>query len=305
MKIRSLLQYGIKKLQKYNINNADRESFTLLKHALKISEIELIAKYNDEIEKLKKIIFINFIKQRTLQMPIAYIINTKNFFNIDFYINEYCLIPRWDSEILVQNAIDNLNERLIVNGENGHTILQVLDLCSGSGCLGLSVLQNVENINVTFLDISDQAMNVCKINARKLNLIDKSNFIVHDLFKINDIINTILINGKFDLIIVNPPYIENDNISKLEEQVKYYEPIIALAGGEDGLKFFREIVNLIDILLTNDGCLIFEIGYSQANNVVEIIQQSKNIDIAKHKIKTIKDFENQDRCIVLNKKSRL
>lgn len=265
----------------------------ILLNILKISKSKLFLKRKEEIGDIDKTIFFNAIEQRLKHKPVQYITNKSIFYGYDFFVNESCLIPRIDSEIIVEKVIDYIkkNKKSFKNKS-----LNILDACCGSGCLGLSIVKTLQDekllnnidcqINLCLLDKSSNAIQVAKINAQKLNIDAK--YIVSD----------ILINGfgneKYDIIVCNPPYIESDVISTLDEDVKNYEPMIALDGGKDGLTFYKSISAYIKKNIVKDGKIFFEIGYNQGKEVENIYNQI-GFDV-----KIIKDYGKQDRCIILS-----
>lgn len=218
----------------------------------------------------KKAIKIAKIHLKT-KKPLQKIFKKAYFFGNSFYVNQNVLTPRFDSEILVENALK-------FNFSN------VLDLCAGSGCLGLSIWQNKPNINLTFADISSKALKVCKKNAKRLGA--RAKFVKSNMFE--------NIKGKFDLIVCNPPYIETDVVKSLDEEVKNFDPILSLDGGKDGLKFYRILFENLNKYLAENGKCLIEIGYNQ-KDLLNLFNQKFD------KTKLIKDYNGQDRVILIEK----
>lgn len=214
----------------------------------------------------------NIIKKHLKQdMPLQKIFKKAYFYGLEFYVNNNVLSPRQDSEILIENALkENFNS--------------CLDLCCGSGALGLTIKKNRPQINLTLVDISSKALRVSKINAKKLKLSAK--IIKSNMFD--------KIKGKFDLIVCNPPYIETKTIENLDNSVKNFDPKISLDGGVDGLKFYKNIYENLDSFLENKGVCLLEIGYNQGNLVDLFKQKFKNVSL-------IKDYNNLDRVIKIVK----
>lgn len=221
-------------------------------------------------EEIKRIM--EAVKMRKEGKPVTKIFHKAYFYGLEFYVDENVLSPRPETEILVLEALKYLNE-------NKNT--KVLDLCTGSGAIACAIKKN-KDVSVCATDISEKALNVAEKNAKNLGL--KIRFLKSDMFN--------NINGKFDLILSNPPYIETSLCDTLDKEVKDYDPLLALDGGADGLDFYREIeANMSH--LNDDGKLIVEIGYNQAKSVCEIFKN--------YKTKIIKDYGNKDRIIVVEK----
>ncbi len=219
--------------------------------------------------------FENFFNRRLKNEPIAYIIGKCEFMGIDFLLNKHTLIPRGDTEILVEKAIEIIKENNFKN---------VIDIGTGSGAIAISLAKYC-NVNVDALDINIEALNMAKKNATLNNV--KVNFIQSNLFE--------NVNNKYDVIVSNPPYIKTDVIQTLEKNVKDYEPILALDGGKSGLDFYEKITNNVYKFLNNGGYLMFEIGYDQAEQVKKIMENNNfsNINI-------LKDLAGLDRVIFGN-----
>ncbi|MBQ7307045.1 MAG: peptide chain release factor N(5)-glutamine methyltransferase, partial [Clostridia bacterium] len=210
--------------------------------------------------------------------PLNKIFCEQNFYGFDFFINENVLAPRQDTEILVENAINLI--------KSNNKIVNVLDLCTGSGCIGITVKKLCDNANVLLSDISNDALNVAKINSEKLNV--NVNFCNSDLF--NNIPKQ-----KFDFILSNPPYIKNSDINSLDLEVLLYDPHIALFGGDDGLTFYRKILQNANEFLNDDGFILFEIGYDICFQVTNLAKKYG------FSVKPIKDYSGIDRVLLLKK----
>lgn len=250
------------------------EADILLEYILKVDKQFLIINLDKEICNDKEKIFEEYINRLKNGEPLQYIISKANFMNMEFYVDRNVLIPQPDTEILVEEAIK------IINLHKGKTI-RVLDLCTGSGCIAISIAKYTDNIDIYASDISINALKVAKKNND--NLVNgKVKFIESDMFK--------NIKCKFDIIVSNPPYIKSNIIKNLDVQVQN-EPRVALDGGQDGLKFYQIIRNDIDKYLNKDGMLLMEIGYDQKEQVQKMFENSK----------CIKDLANNDRVIIWRK----
>lgn len=235
-----------------------RESRLILAHVLDCSLTEIIAE-TAKISSDDEMRFFELIKQRQSGCPFAYLTGKKEFFGLEFDLCEDTLIPRDDTETLVEFVLENSK------------INTLLDICCGSGCIGIAVAANLENVNVTGVDISEKAVEFSEKNA-KLNGVDgRCGFDVCDILSQD-------INSKFDMIVSNPPYIKTSDITGLEKSVKDFEPMRALDGGDDGLVFYRRICEIAPKALNEEGILAFEIGFDQFEQVSHIMSKNfKNI----------------------------
>ena len=257
-------------LSEAGIEEADAEARECISHfaccsfgdALSLSEREADFSCDD------------IIKQRINGRPLAYIINEKFFYGLSFYVDERVLIPRYDTEILVEEALG------IINKGNE---TKVLDLCCGSGCIGLSVASN-SDADVILSDISDDALDVARINSGRLGL-EEVSFVKSDLFED--------VSGSFDVILSNPPYVTEEEYACLDNQVRDFEPESALLGGLD---FYRRIIPAAVDHLEKGGKLLLEIGCSQADDVSGILEENGYNDIC-----CVKDLAQRDRVIICTK----
>ena len=229
---------------------------------------------NHLYEEFKKL-----ISFRLKGKPVAYLTGLKSFWNYDFIINENVLIPRPETELLVEQILKIYKKKKSIN---------FLEIGFGSGCIMLSVLKEKISFLGKGVDLSDHCYKLCKINANKLGVSNRIK-----LFK-SDIDNFSL--GKYDLIISNPPYIKNFDFNKLDRDIKIYEPKIALTGGIDGLSSFRKVINKSSELLKKKGRLILEIAHDQKKEVIDLLLKRKF-----YINKTVKDLARNDRCIICTK----
>lgn len=234
---------------------------------------------SEELEIEQEEIFLRLIEERLKGRPIAYIVNNREFMGLDFYVKEGVLIPRPDTEILVEEIIELCKDK---------DDLDILDIGTGSGAITVSLAKYIEKSRLTSLDISEIALEIAKKNAKSNGVIDKINFIKSDLFQ--QIVGT---NLKFDIIVSNPPYIRKRDIDELHTQVKDYEPYNALEGGIDGLDFYRNITEQSKNYLKPGGILAYEVGHDQAEEVVKIMQNN-----GYNKIYIKKDLQGIDRVVI-------
>ena len=273
---RKLLTKAANILKDTNIENIEYDIKTILRDTFDIDYNKFVMDMDNEFETDKSLEyeFISRIEKRKKHIPLQYIINKQNFYGLDLYVNESVLIPRYDTE----NIVD-----CIVKDFEGSKDISVLDLCTGSGCIAISLKKNGFK-KVFALDISDKALEVAKHNAYIHNA--DITFIKSDLYK--ELPNDI----RFDLIVSNPPYIRTGEIEKLDDEVKDFEPKLALDGGKDGLDFYKKILNLSKDFINKNGSLYFEIGYDQAKDVVDLAKKE-----GYYNIKIIKDLSGKDRGI--------
>ena len=276
MNIQSAIKKGQLTLKLNKIKTAELDSHILMSKAINKEKKFLIL--NSE-EKISKKNFDNFnflINQRAKGKPIAYLIEKKDFWKYEFIVNQDVLIPRPDSEILVEKVL-----KLTKNKNK----LNLLDIGIGSGCILLSILKEKKNFYGTGVDISNKSLNICKVNSHKLGLTNRIKLFKSDIDNFNC--------GKYDLIISNPPYIKKNTLKCLEKDIVDFEPKRALDGGLNGLSEIRKVINKSSELIKKKGFLILEIGFDQKNNVKKILND-KGFYIKE----MVKDLANNDRCII-------
>ena len=275
MDIQSALKKGQSILIDNNIISAKLDSEILMSQAIRKNKKFIILNLHKEIKKSDLEYFDNLIQERAKSKPIAQIIKKKDFWKYEFIVNNNVLIPRPDTEILIEQTL-----KLVKNKNR----LQILDIGIGSGCILMSILKEKKNFIGTGIDISNKSLQISKVNGQKLRINNRLR-----LFKSNiDNFNT----GKYDLIVSNPPYIKKSNLKCLEKDIGF-EPKQALDGGLDGLSEIRKVINKSSELIKRSGHFIIEIGFDQKNKVKKILRD-KGFYIKK----TVKDLSNHDRCIV-------
>lgn len=274
MVIKELISETVGLLKQHDNENPIFEAHIIIRSILKLSPLDVVLNGNTEIdsESLKKIRLI--VSRRISGEPLQYILGTQEFMGLEFLVNPSVLIPRKDTEILVEHVLEYFKNKPIT----------VLDLCTGSGCIAISIAKFNKNALVTGLDISPAAIKTAQKNAKIQNVSNRVSFKTCDVFNMDFF-------GKFDLIISNPPYIESDVIPTLSETVKNYEPIFALDGGDDGLDFYKHIVKIAPKYLYKKGMLAFEIGYNQKDTVSSLMNESFT------DITAIKDYGDNYRVI--------
>ena len=275
--IGKLIDLGVKKLS--NIDSGRLDSQLLLSKVLEKDKVYILTNSDKEVSEEKTNEYLKLIDLRSNNKPLKYILGECDFMGLDFNLEEGVLIPRSDTEVLVQEVLNNISENSSIN---------VCDLCCGSGAIGIALAHYRKNIKVDSVDYFDIPEKVTKSNIIKNNLVDRVNFIKSDLLK--EIIKN---NKKYEIIVSNPPYIESDEIHNLMKDVKDYEPLVALDGGKDGLEFYRKIVDESKAVLVNDGLLAFEIGYNQGNKVKEIMEEN-----GFYQVEIKKDLAGLDRVVI-------
>ena len=275
MDIQSALKKGQSILIDNNIISAKLDSEILMSQAIRKNKKFIILNLHKEIKKKDLDYFDNLIQERAKSKPIAQIIKKKDFWKYEFIVNNNVLIPRPDTEILIEQAL-----KLIKNKNR----LQILDIGIGSGCILMSILKEKKNFIGTGIDISNKSLRISKINGDKLRINNRLK-----LFKSNiDNFNT----GKYDLILSNPPYVKKSDLKCLEKDISF-EPKQALDGGLDGLSEIRKVIRKSSELIKKNGHLIIEIGSEQKNKVKKILNNNEF-----YIKKIVKDLSNHDRCIV-------
>ncbi|MBU5454333.1 peptide chain release factor N(5)-glutamine methyltransferase [Caproiciproducens sp. MSJ-32] len=268
-KIGELIEKGISILKENDIETYRLDTQLILAHVLKKDKLYIMTNRDVSVSIKNEEEFLKLIEKRANKMPLKYILGETEFMGLDFIVKEGVLIPRNDTEILVEEVL-----KLIKDEDE----LEVCDLCSGSGAIGISLAYYKRKIKVDEIDYYDIPEEVTKSNIAKHNLQDRVKFIKSDLLK--EIIKE---NKKYDILVSNPPYIKREEINHLMEDVKDYEPHTALDGGEDGLFFYRRIIEESKKVLKENSLIAFEIGYDQAEEVSELLDYNgfKNIKIIK------------------------
>jgi len=254
----------------------------LLSSVLNMQRIELYMNFDKEVEKANLEKLRDLVKRCLNNEPVQYLIGRTEFYSISLKVSPVCLIPRPETELLVERAIEFLRTRTGTQ--------HVCDLCTGSGCIAVAIAKNFADANIIATDICDQALSVAAENVAKYNLGEKVRLLQGDLFK--PVIDQ-LDGREFDVIISNPPYISHPELEKLEPKVKNHEPQLALNGGPEGLDIYRRIADEIGNHLKKDGLLLLEIGYLQGQAVKQILEETNLFG----EIKVEKDLSNNDRIV--------
>lgn len=275
--IQELLILGKEKLDNSGNEYAKYERKVLLEEVLNCNYMYMLMNGEEEVPQDKEKQYLDLIEKRCIHYPLQYLLGYAHFMDYTFYVNETVLIPRNDTEVLVECANEILEQQ-----QFSHSNIRVLDLCCGSGCIGISLKLYHKQIELALTDISEEALEVTKKNLSKYEV--EAEVLCGDLFE--------SFTGKADLIVSNPPYIEHQIIDTLMPEVKEYEPMKALDGGEDGLDFYRRIVEEAPGYLSSKGWLMFEIGHNQGEAVKLLMEQRGFFDVV---IK--KDYAGLDRVV--------
>ena len=279
MNISTAIIQGTKILKNNSIITANIDAEILMAKAINKDRKYVLLNSNQQVDAKVLNFYKKLIENRSNRKPVAYLTNKKFFWNTEFYVTESTLIPRPDTELIIENALN------LTKNKNQ---LSILDIGIGSGCILLSILKERQNFYGTGIDVSKNCLNISKINAINLNVESRLK-----LFKSN-IDNFSL--GKYDLIVTNPPYINNYKIKYLDSDVAKFEPKLALDGGLDGLSEIRKVIKKSSELIKKNGKLVLEIGFDQKNRVIKILKKEGFY------INSItKDIAKIERCIVSTK----
>ncbi len=281
MDIQSAIIDGINILKQKYIKTAELDAEILMAKAIGKDRKYLILNNNKYLDIKNLKYFKKLIKERASRKPIAYITNKKNFWNYDFFITNDTLIPRPDTELVIEQILELTKNKNKMN---------ILDIGVGSGCILLSILKERKNFYGTGIDISKNCLNISRKNAKKLKVDTRTRFYKSDVDK--------FARGKYDLIVSNPPYISKYCLKYLEKDVVNFEPKLALDGGLDGLSEIRKIIKKSSELIKKNGKLILEISYDQKNKVTSLLKNE-----GFYINSTLKDLAKNDRCIVSTKYS--
>lgn len=280
MNYKEIYDYGVGELARAGIEENRLDARLILEYVCHTGRNDLLVHGDREVKEEEQSLYREYIGKRKRHIPLQHITGEQEFMGLVFRVNRHVLIPRQDTEILVEEVLRHL-----------HDGMEILDLCTGSGCILLSLLHYTNGCSGVGTDISEEALAVARENGAKLINGDKTEeetvsfrFVKSDLFE--------NVEGKYDIIVSNPPYIPTGVIPSLMEEVRVYEPKEALDGKEDGLFFYREISSGAHRFLKGGGYLFFEIGYDQAEDVSHIMEADGYQDVT-----VVKDFAGLDRVV--------
>ena len=273
MTLKEAYEYGQEQLKNAKIDDAVLDAWYLLEHVTGISRAMYFMDMNREISLEQETMYRGYVATRAEHIPLQHITGVQEFMGLSFCVNEHVLVPRQDTEILVENVLQDLESDM-----------RVLDMCTGSGCILLSLLKlcGCANVSGVGADISEEALKVARQNAESLEV--NAQFLHSDLFE--------KVEGLYDIIVSNPPYIPSSVIEELKEEVKFHDPYLALDGKEDGLHFYRRIVEESPKYLKKGGKLYFEIGHDQGEDVSKLMKDAGFTDVT-----VKKDLAGLDRVV--------
>ena len=263
-------------LEKKEIESPRINAELLLAHALNCKRLDLYLSYDRPLNEDEVKVYREFIRRRIKSEPLQYIIGKVEFYGIEFNVNPSVLIPRQETEILVETIINSVNK----DGS-----LKILDVGVGSGNISISLAKHLPYSKITATDISEQALETAKANAEMNNVLEKINFIKHDILSHN-------LNDEFDIVVSNPPYISREEFPQLKDELKVYEPQNALTDFSDGLNYYRIISSKAKEFVKNNGKIFFEVGQGQVEDVKRILAENNFNEIS-----IVKDYLKIDRVI--------
>ena len=279
MNYNEILKKGENILKKNKIKNPYLDTELILSKVVNRKREQILLNTSNKLKNWEITAFKNYIERRQHKEPMAYILGYKHFWKYKFLTNKDVLIPRPDTELIIEEALKYLPT---------DKSKKILDVGTGSGCIVVSLLKERPKCTATAIDISLKAINVAKTNAKLHQLENKINFINNDIDKYK--------SNYYDLIISNPPYINIFDLSRLDDDIKFHEPKLALSGGLDGFKNIKKVILKSRKLLKLKGKLIIEIGHKQKNNSIQILKKN-----GFYVNKISKDLSGRDRCIISTK----
>lgn len=286
--IKDILTVGVGRLGEREYLNPILDAQLLLASVIKVDRNYLYGHLEEEVSAEDVRTFLALIDIRAKGYPLQYILKSQEFMGLELFVSEGVLIPRPDTEILVEKLIEICKSKFSDKSE-----LKILEIGTGSGAIAISLAYNLENAQVYTVDIADAPLEVAKANAERYGLQNRVKLLKGDMF---EPLSELQVSEKFDIIVSNPPYIASEEIDKLQIEVATFEPRLALDGGVDGLYFYREITAESTAYLNPHGILAFEIGYDQAEAVKTLMEQDYE------DIELISDYGNHDRVLLGYKK---
>jgi release factor glutamine methyltransferase len=288
--VKNAFEKGISILKKNNVEAPALEAGVMLCYALKFDKTYIYSHGESIISETDTLNYFDCIEKRASGLPLQYITGQQEFMSLMFNVSPAVLIPRQDTEVLVETVISFANKKSI-------SPVKILDIGTGSGCIAISLAHFLKYSHLTAVDISGAALDIARSNAENAGVSDRIRFIKSDLFKS-------LGNGKngkdrFDIIVSNPPYIPTVDIQNLQVEVKCHEPAAALDGGLDGLEFYRSIIEEAPVFLNSNGLLAFEVGFNQSKEVADLMREKF------YRIEIIHDLSNIERVVTGILKNRI
>lgn len=271
MNLSEAYEYGTKLLEEAGVSEAELDAWYLLEHVTGITRATFFMDRTRTLSDAQREAYENCIAQRQSRIPLQHITGEQEFMGLSFRVNSHVLVPRQDTELLVETVLELARPKM-----------HILDMCTGSGCILLSLMKLGQELTGVGADLSEKALMVARENARRLGV--SPTFICSDLFD--------KVEGTYDIIVSNPPYIPTSEIAKLDAEVRLHDPMMALDGEEDGLSFYRRIVEHAGRYLRAGGYLCFEIGHDQGETVLRLME-----DAGYQKVTVKKDLAGLDRVV--------
>lgn len=278
--VRRILQWTTEHLKKHGSDSPRLETEVLLAHAIGCQRIQLYTRHEETVDDRTRAVMRDFVKRRTQSEPVAYLVGHREFFGLDFQVTPDVLIPRPETETLVLDVIERAKQQAANS-------ISILDLCTGSGCIGVALAKNLPSARVTATDISDPALNIARTNAENHGVADWMNFKSGNLFE--------AVSGdvKFDYIVSNPPYVTEEEFNTLDSDVRLHEPKSALVAGADGLDLLHAIVDESPRYFSPGGWLLMEMDPAQMPAMLDYASATQCFS----EVGAIKDFSGHERVI--------
>lgn len=280
--VKEIVAQAATELKEAGIEENQIDCWLLAEHFLGVSRQDIFIEPEKKVSEADAEKYMTGVQLRLNHVPLQHITGHQQFLDFDFLVNENVLIPRPETELLVEQVVCYIDEEM----SDKKNRIKVLDMCTGSGCIAISVDRLCEKADVTAVDISEKALETAKENNDRNN--GNVSFVKSDLFE--------NIKEKYDIIISNPPYIPSGDMEELMEEVRAHEPHLALDGSDDGLKFYRKICKMAREFLNADGKIFFEIGFDQGETVPELLRMNGFTNI-----QVLKDFAGNDRMVIARK----
>ncbi|MCI8608388.1 MAG: peptide chain release factor N(5)-glutamine methyltransferase [Firmicutes bacterium] len=290
--LKDLIKIGENQLREAGVKDAAIDAKELFCYLMHMDRTKLMLRWQDVMQDNQCEAYFDLVAKRAARIPVQHIIGTQEFMGLTFFVSDKVLIPRQDTETLVEDALDIISKNKVRNDElpiKPKGSWSILDLGCGSGAIGISLAKLADNVKVTCSDVSQEALTVAEKNAKSLGA-KSVKFVNSDMFAS---FTGKMGNKKFDMIISNPPYICKEVIATLEPEVKKHEPMMALDGGEDGLKFYRIIVDQAPLFLKKSGVVMVEIGHDQMSDVTKLFAASGRFSF----VTGLKDLAGRDRIV--------
>lgn len=283
--VSNLIHWASKILQGHGIDSPRLDAEVILSHLMDCKRIDLYVNPDKPVEKTTVASYKRAIQKRAQRVPLQYITNHAEFMSLDFYVDERVLIPRPETELLVEAVI----KRSQIPSQENEII--VVDIGVGSGNIAIALAKKIGNVRIFAVDISPDALAVARINAQRHDVLDKITFLCGDIFKP---LEGYGIESKVSFIVSNPPYISSDEFDTLQKEARDYEPYAALISGQDGLQMFKRIVSQVNTWLKPGGFIIFEVGEKQAYQVARLLEDTGCFK----KPEFMKDYQHIDRIVI-------